>query len=338
MKRFFILMLMIFAMFSCTEVSEDTESSDNGKTNTTTDNSVKILWYDSTNKTWEATVSWTASNDLEKMMLASVDKLTLYVIDTNENTRVKQETKLNVNTNTYTVTGTYSFPNNNILKWADIPGTTVEARLSFTTGTTITVASQKGLVGPGATGKTFTAADFLLRDSKNEQIILANCMNNITADRYNYGDKVTKEFPIVKVAKIVMTAFGITYTATIDWTNEDLLTVYSDKVKIGESYGNGRSGLDWRSELAFSFSPCVTFTESSGTYSVTTADSCYFYSEDNNYGWFMMNGTKSTNTISNPNSSITLTVTSTTGTVHTISTSLSEILAIEKYDFAPPQE
>ena len=34
MKRFFILMLMIFAMFSCTEVSEDTESSDNGNNTT----------------------------------------------------------------------------------------------------------------------------------------------------------------------------------------------------------------------------------------------------------------------------------------------------------------
>ena len=355
MKKLFrilsaLLMVGVILLTACSDGSDDSSSNNSNNTNAnggnnsgnngsgdnnngnSKENMTKILWYDNTNEKWEGSVSWKPSNDLEIMMLASVDTFEFYVIDPNETTRATVTAKTDVSTSAYTVTGTYSASNSNLMKWADIPGTKVEARLSFTTGTTITVATQKGFCGPGGSGKTFTAADFLLRDDNwraTNGIILANCMNNINEDRYNYGDKIAKEFPVIKVAKLQMTAFGSTYTATIDWTDADFLSVYSSRVNIGQSYGNSSSGYDWRSELTFSFSPCVAFAKKDGTYYVTTSDSCYFDSL-NGYGGFKMTN-ETTSTISNPTSAITLTITSTTGDTYTITTSLSELLEIEAY-------
>ena len=343
-----------------TEADKKSEESDSGKTDdkgeTETSNSdeeegERILWYDKEKESFEAYVVWQATNDLEKTMLMYVDSFVLKIIDPNGIVRKTVNMEKSIDTKEYKVIGTYSIQelsSSEILKWSDIPKTTVEAELKFTTGTSLTVVKQNGLLGPGDSGKLFSISDFFIkaRNTFNTvnsgrifnyfsigQMIAASCMNDIRESRAGYGDYKTKEFPVVKVKQMEITVSGKKYVANIDWTDENLLNVYARKVTINGTYDNGTSGYGWRNEFTFQF------MDSDGSiigFSDDSDNNYYLYIYPNKLEWtgsYSYYVTVDSEDeiekilITNPND-IAVKILSTTGTVYNIQTTMKDLFSL----------
>lgn len=246
-------LMMLFALIACSNGGDDNNSSgnnssnsngnsgngdksgngNNGTTDTATEDANRFFVYDANTNSFSGTVTWTAENTVEQVLVGYVDYMLFTLYDANEQYRWSRQATVKTDLSKLTVTGSLTISEDVIFKWADIPGTTLKAELYFTTGSNIVVKEQSLVKGPVPTSTNFSAEEFLRNFGGSSTFGNGNVSGSDTfAAAWANGTYHTNSNniqPTVKVSSITVSAFGNAYEATVDWTDKDVLALYNEK-------------------------------------------------------------------------------------------------------------
>jgi len=193
----------------------------------------KILYWDSSLEAFVGTVTWKASNTTEEVLTGFVDCVQWKAQAPEAADGVFHSWAYNVtpevNTSNYTVTAslkvTPSEFDTDIKRWSDIPNVKVSVILKFTTGAQTTIATQNGYGSFEYSDEEAYPTDcgyyiYDMTDSWSKELNpLRSTYKN--SNDYDIGIKIKK-------AEIYQDDGLLISSATIDWTNENLLKAMSD--------------------------------------------------------------------------------------------------------------
>lgn len=269
-RKFFVsaLVLASLFLFSCADDSGDSANAGTNSETGGTKRTGTVLRYDESKDIWVGSATWSAANATEQALIGFVDSMYFKLYDANGTERWSEKATVVTDTSKCTVTGTiekslstrdgthkshwYSntYDISTFLMWADIPETELKVFLKFSTGTELTVASQKEYGGPDSSSSALSYINqgvekgfqFATHSPKCQQ----RWENSYGSDSFSATDGLYKvafvvyagisEYePVVKLAGIEATVMGKKCAVQFDWTDANFLDEYSEYAGLSTS-------------------------------------------------------------------------------------------------------